>query len=147
MKRALHTLLLFGVPLLLSASYVPVGLKGYNADIVLTPYEDGNDSFLDDGWCFYSDNRTARGGLPEKIRGLFSDVPYRFNDFNDKCAFCLSSIVNDQTALKYGRSITIDFNEPQSARSLWILGTSGVGNAEISVTVNYSDGTSDDKQL
>ena len=57
MKRALHTLLLFGVPLLLSASYVPVGLKGYNADIVLTPYEDDNDSFLDDGWCFYSDNR------------------------------------------------------------------------------------------
>ena len=146
MKRALHTLLLFGVPLLLSASYVPVGLKGYNADIVLTPYEDGNDSFLDDGWCFYSDNRTSRGGLPEKIRGLFSDVPYRFNDFNDKCAFCLSSIVNDQTALKYGRSITIDFNEPQFARSLWILGTSGVGNAEISVTVNYSDGTSDDTQ-
>ena len=71
MKRALHTLLLFGVPLLLSASYVPVGLKGYNADIVLTPYEDGNDSFLDDGWCFYSDNRTARGGLREKSGDCF----------------------------------------------------------------------------
>lgn len=146
MKKILFILLLFNIPVLLSAAYIPVALNGYNADIVLTTYEEHNDAFDDDGWCFYSDAKISRGGLPENIRGLFSDVPYVFNDFNENCAFCLSSVKNDQTAMRFGRSQTINFNNPQTASSLWILGTSGIGNAEISLTINYSDGTSDSKK-
>lgn len=145
MKKLLFITFLCNIPFLLFASYIPIKLNGYNSDIVLTSGESSSDMF-DGGWSLFSDERISRGGLPQRIRGLFSDVPYIFNDFDKDCAFYLSSLKGDASSEKFGSVKTVYFENSQRASSLWILGTATTGQAELSLTINYADGTSGDKQ-
>lgn len=145
MKKFLFITFLCNIPFLLFASYIPIKLSGYNSDIVLTSGE-SNSETSGGGWSLFSDEKISRGGLPQQIRGLFSDVPYIFNDFDKDCAFCLSSVKGDASSEKFGSVQTVYFENSQRASSLWILGTATTGQAELSLTINYADGTSDDKQ-
>ena len=79
MKKLLFITFLCNIPFLLFASYIPIKLSGYNSDIVLTSGE-SNSEIFGGGWSLFSDEKISRGGLPQQIRGLFSDVPYIFND-------------------------------------------------------------------
>lgn len=123
-------------------NYKQLSLTGYNADLVLTTGEDFRDPLDSQGWCFFSEYKGLRGGLPERIRGMFSDVPYVFNDFKSNCAFLLSENKNKSNVV-YGRQQTITLATPTKAKSLWLLATAADGTARINVTVKYTDGTTD----
>lgn len=125
-----------------NSNYSPLSLTGYNADLILTTGEDFWAPLDKQGWCFFSEEKGLRGGLPERIRGLFSDVPYVFGDFKSNCAFILSDTKNPSNVV-YGRKQTITLATPTKAKTLWLLATAADGKAKVNVTVNYQDGTKD----
>ena len=92
-KLSLLFLPLLGQTLGLHAAdidYTPLRLSGFNADVVLQPGERVVNT-ADGHWNFYSEELKGRGGLPQMLHGMFSDVPYQLADFSAPCAFKLSS--------------------------------------------------------
>lgn len=121
--------------------YTPLQLNGLNADLVAGPGESLTDAMDHDGWCFYADNRQARGGLPQELHGMFSDIPYVLENFDGACALQLCSPVKDaQKGTSYGSVHTITF-PPTQARTFWILATAGNGPATMKTTIHYADNT------
>ena len=111
--------------------YTPLQLTGFNADLVVAPLE--SPSAESAGLSFFSDRLQARGGLPERIDGMFSDVPYCFGDFRQPCALLLTADgVKEQT---------LTFPAATSARTLWVLGTGAENAAGLQVTINYDSGS------
>ena len=122
--------------------YVPLGLGGLNADIVVSPLETVADA-ADGASCFYSEAFRLRGGLPRKIHGMFSDVPYSLADFGGDCALKVASPdIDAANGTSYGATGRLTLREPQGAKTLWLLATAPDGAARLRVTVNFSDGTS-----
>ena len=119
--------------------YTQLRLNGLNADVVLTVGEQPGTGIGSEGWSFFSDRISRRGGLARQLHGMFSDVPYTLADFASDNALVLGS----GTAEGQDRG-TITFDSPVKARTLWLLLTSAGGRADVAVTVGYEDGTCDE---
>ena len=143
-KLSLLFLPLLGQTLGLHAAdidYTPLRLSGFNADVVLQPGERVVNT-ADGHWNFYSEALKGRGGLPQMLHGMFSDVPYQLADFSAPCAFKLSSPdIDAAEGTAYGQSITIALATPQKARTLWLLATAPHGATKVNVTVHFADGS------
>lgn len=121
--------------------YVPLRLAGFNADVVVQPGE-AMAQTADAQPSFYSDALRSRGGLPQMLHGMFSDVPYQLADFSAPCAFKLSAPdIDDAEGTAYGTSVHALLAAPQKAHTLWLLATAPHGAAKVDVTVHYADGT------
>lgn len=149
MKKIILAMLFLCVVMMAFASssdrkYTPLRLSGFNADPVMKPGEPFKESVDGQVWSFYSEDRNLRGGLPKRLRGLFSDVPYVFGDFSEKCALRLSAPEGEASGMAFESRRTVDLVEPVFAKTLWLLFTSGDDVAKVYVTVNYEDGTYDD---
>lgn len=143
-KLSLLLLPLLGQNLSLHAAdidYTPLRLSGFNADVVLQPGERVVNT-ADGHWNFYSEELKGRGGLPQMLHGMFSDVPYQLADFSAPCAFKLSSPdIDAAEGTAYGQSITIALATPQKAHTLWLLATAPHGATKVNVTVHFADGS------
>ena len=146
-KLSLLFLPLLGQTLGLHAAdidYTPLRLSGFNADVVLQPGERVVNT-ADGHWNFYSEALKGRGGLPQMLHGMFSDVPYQLADFSAPCAFKLSSPdIDAAEGTDYGQNITIALATQQKARTLWLLATAPHGATKVNVTVHFADGSTQD---
>ena len=112
--------------------------SGWNADIVAEKYPaststsstiDGSDR------AFYAESIRKNGGLPDngRITSANENVQYILGEYS----------VNQALSLKTpGMSGTLTFYTPVETGELFILGTSGNGDASVSITLNYADGES-----
>ena len=110
--------------------------SGFNVDVVAeaTPvsglFSDGLD---DQGWILYGANIQAEGSLP--VNGAVTSkngIEYQLADYTQ----------NNAALMKEANSATLEFETEQRANSLYFLGISANGTSTVSVTANYTDGTS-----
>lgn len=116
--------------------YTQVALNGFNADVVMSPCEAFGDAVGDTEWTLFSEVINPRGGLPQQLHGMFSDVPYTLGEFSKSCALRIGGSTKDGT-LTFGQTI--------KAATLWVLATAVGDNNSLGATVNYADGTSDNE--
>lgn len=124
--------MLLGSALLCGAApmYRTLQLSGFNADRVATPGEATGQA-----GSFYSEEMRLRGGLPKRIKGMLSDVPYTFADFRGENAL----VVGNAPA-----TLTIADSSVR-AKTLWVLCSSLQPAAtRVAVTVVHTDGTRQD---
>lgn len=120
--------MLLGTGLLCGAApaYRTLRLTGFNADCVATPGE------APSAGNFYSEEMSLQGGLPTRIKGILSDVPYAFADFTGPNALLLSA----------GAPATLTFESSLRARTLWVLATSmQESSTVVTATVIHADGS------
>lgn len=109
---------------------------GWNADIVAEAYPasrststalDGADR------VFYAQSLRSNGGLPDdgRITSANESVQYIIGDYGSNQSLTMKSP---------GVSGTLTFYSPVETGELFILGTSGNGDASLVVTLNYADG-------
>lgn len=110
--------------------------SGFNVDVVAeaTPvsglFSDGLD---DQGWILYGANVQAEGSLPANGAVTSKNgIEYQLADYAQ----------NNAALMKEANSATLEFETEQRANSLYFLGISANGTSTVSVTANYTDGTS-----
>lgn len=110
--------------------------SGFNVDVVAeaTPvsglFSDGLD---DQGWILYGANVQAEGSLPANGAVTSKNgIEYQLADYTQ----------NNAALMKEANSATLEFETEQRANSLYFLGISANGTSTVSVTANYTDGTS-----
>lgn len=134
----------FGSLFAVADDYIPLELTGYNADLVVGQGETGSKNYLDNNdWSFFSTEIQSRGGLPQSITAIRTNIPYRFADFSGNNALHVCTANKDQEkGTSYGTTRTLELVTPLQAKQIWLLGTAGNGPAGMKITVNYTDGTS-----
>jgi alpha-mannosidase len=144
---SLVLLLLGGISLYAADNlYTQLSITGLNADVVVNPGESFKTAMSGDGACLYSDDLQARGGLAQKIHGMFSDVPYTLADFSGNCALVLRSAAQDAAkGTSFGTSQALTFTTRPRAKTLWLLVTAPDGAATMKVQVTYTDGSTSDE--
>ena len=115
--------------------------SGWNADIVAegTPVSNYSTTSVDaSNRVFFSALLREEGGLP---------INRRITSNNEAVQYQLASYVNPNALNLHdvGDSGTLEFRTPVLTNELFVLGTSGNGDSEVSVTLHYADGT--DEQL
>ena len=110
--------------------------SGFNVDVVAeaTPvsglFSDGLD---DQGWILYGANIQSEGSLPANGAVTSKNgIEYQLADYTQ----------NNAALMKEANSATLEFETEQRANSLYFLGISANGTSTVSVTANYTDGTS-----
>lgn len=114
--------------------------SGWNADIVAeslpannytTHTVDGSDR------AFYAEKLRGSGGLPTNciITSAIESARFQLAPYDQPNALALHQNGNEGTLV---------FNTPVETTELFVLGTSGNGNSEVRVRLNYADGTSTD---
>ena len=118
----------------------PLAAAGWNADIVVDrlPAAQSTTITIDgSNRTFYSAQVRASGGLPSDgvITSNNEGVRYQLGDYDGANALSL----HDD-----GATGTLLLKVPAATSELFILATSGNGASMLTVTLNYTDGTSDD---
>ena len=113
---------------------------GWNADIVADrlPATQSTTITIDgSNRAFYSAGVRSNGGLPisQSIVSANENVRYRLQAYDGDNALTLQ---------QYGAEGTLTLSAPIETSELFVLGTSGSGASNVSVQLNYSDGTSSD---
>ena len=128
-------------------TYAPVALTGFTQDIIANgtaaqPPASSTTADVDGvGYFFISqDYYTATtahtsglpnsGLIPNSITGL-SGLTYQLASYS----------ANNSLRLQGGTSGTVTFATPTAASEVYVLGSSGSGASAVTMTVNYSDGT------
>lgn len=111
---------------------------GWNADIVAEklPANSSTSMTIDaSNRTFYAASLRSSGGLPShrEIISANENVKYYLQAYNADNALRLS---------EYDEEGTLTLTTPVETSELFVLGTSGNGTSSITVTLNYSDGTS-----
>jgi len=114
-------------------------VAGWNADIVAEslPAAQSTTASIDaSNRVFYSAGLLNSGGLPvdHMVISANENVNYRLCPYDGPNALSLQSP---------GASGTLVFEAPIATSELFVLGTSGNGNAQVEVVLNYADGTSE----
>src|SRR5690606_29796562 len=128
------------------SQFSPITLTGFNHDVIAEGSQiptttttigiDGGDS----GYVFINGTYSYNGVSPTRYLpsdGYFiseqtPDLPYQLAPANQ----------NNTLRLTYSQSGTLTFATPAVAKSLYVLATSGGGSAQLSITVNFDDSTS-----
>ena len=113
--------------------------RGWNADIVAesTPVSNYTTVAVDaSNRVFYSALLREEGGLP---------LDRKLVSANEAVRYQLASYVNPNALNLHdaGDSGTLEFRTPVYTNELFVLATSGNGASEVSVTLNYADGTTE----
>ena len=148
-------LILLGLALLSSVAMqaqetalIPLQVKsGFNADVVVEalPSQDYLTGGIDDGRTGFLVKGTVVPNLND------NGVPQMPATSNHGNVYNVDFTKNNALKLKGGGAAascpedgTVTFATPVKTDQLWVLGISGNGESKVSVTVNYSDGTSAD---
>ena len=122
----------------------PIGVaSGWNADIVAEQLPANNYTTVTvDGAdrAFYAESLRSSGGLPKNrsITSAHEQATFELAPYNGQNALSLRN---------NGQQGTIVFDVPVETSELFVLATSGNGNAEVRITLNYADGTTTDAGL
>lgn len=120
-----------------SIHYIPVDVvRGWNGDVIIEslPASSHSTGAIDGNRSFYSEKVINEGGLPtDRVIVSNSDIEYRLAAYEGNNALHLTSS---------GQSGDIVFDNPFSTSELCMLATSGKGQSEMELVVNYTDGTS-----
>lgn len=113
--------------------------RGWNADIVAEdlPVSNYTSTTIDaSNRVFYSKLMREEGGLPldRKIVSQNEGINYQLAPYVNSNALNLH---------ESGDNGTLEFRTPVQTNELFVLGTSGNGTSEISIDLNYADGTSE----
>ncbi len=111
---------------------------GWNADVVAERYpaSTSTTSTLDGAdRAFYSESLRKSGGLPSDgiIVSANENVHYQLGDYASDQSLTLKTP---------GAVGTLTFETPVETGELFVLGTSGNGDASVAITLNYADGES-----
>ena len=111
--------------------------SGWNADIVAESLPaDNYTSVSVDGSnrAFYAESLRGNGGLPRQrnIISAYEGARFMLAPYNDNNALSLQT---------FGEQGTLEFLSPVETSELFVLATSGNGDASVSVRLNYADGT------
>lgn len=111
--------------------------RGWNADIVAEtlPSSSHTSASIDgSNRSFYAAQLRNSGGLPADrlITSANEDVRYQLATYDTPNALSLH---------EYGQEGTAEFQVPVNTTELFILGTSGNGEAKVSIRLNYADGS------
>lgn len=143
-KKTLFTTLaasMFVVADMMAQTCVPVSLSGFNADVILEKGETAASHVpLDkNSYIYYSKEVRSSGGLVSSFTSATFGVPYELADFTEKNALRLTTLDNS-----YAQG-TLTFSTPVHADLLFFLGMSANGRKDLTLTVHYSDGSSEEK--
>lgn len=120
-----------------SIHYVPVDVvRGWNGDVVIEalPASSSTTGAIDGNRSFYSEAVIKEGGLPDdRVVVSNSDIEYHLSPYDGSNALYLTYS---------GQGGEIVFDKPFATSELCMLATSGKGQSEIEVVVNYTDGAS-----
>ena len=110
--------------------------NGWNADIVAEkrPANTSTSTTIDGSdRAFYAESVRQDGGLPDngRIVSANENVQYILDDYAANQSLTMKSP---------GMSGTLTFYNPVETSELFVLGTSGNGEASVAVTLNYADG-------
>lgn len=113
----------------------PLVLTGYNADVIAeNAGAVSSTNTLEGAFAFYGPGLKSEGAMPATITSR-SGVQYNITDFTSNNALCLNNNIV---------SATLSLVTPIQTKELWVLGTAGSG--DINITVKYSDGSSISKK-
>ena len=120
-------------------TFTPLTLSGFNADCVYQKGETRNTQMpLDNGnWIYYSTDVSSSGGLKRNYVSAVYNVPYELAAFDGPNVLRLTTADSG-----YGRG-TLTFAQQPQAELLFVLGLSASGRQNIAVTVNYTNGTTE----
>lgn len=126
------------------AAYVPVVVNGYNADVVANGTGNASASTNNDvdgvNYAFMAADFNPSGTLPTQFLptgGLVNSVN------TPGLMFQMASYsANNSLRIAGAATDSILFATPQSAGELYLMATSGSGATTVSITVNFTDGTS-----
>ena len=146
MKKRTLTLLLTGLCFAIGGTaqtFTPLTLSGMNADCIYQTGETRSEQMpLDNGnWIYYSKDVSQSGGLVRNFSSKNYGVPYELAAFDTPNVLRLT---NAGTGFTNG---TLTFAQQQQAEVIFILGLSASGKQNIALTVNYTDGTSDNASI
>jgi hypothetical protein len=139
-----------GAPLAAQAGYTPIALTGFTADIIAngtgavntttTADIDGNGT----GYCLMAQNYVGPAGqTPSTTNPALPNGGLFNSQLNSALPFQLASYSANNTLRLTGANATgtLTFVTPQPAGELYILGTSGNATSGLTITVNFSDGS------
>ena len=117
-------------------------VSGFNADVIAEKKPAVNHSTMtldDQGWVLFGPEVQENGSLPtDGVIISNSGIEYRLSAYDGKNA----------AVLKFrNASATLQFSTPQKTSKLYLLTISANGESSMSVTVNYTDGTSVSKSV
>ena len=121
-------------------TFTPLSLSGMNADCVYQQGENRSEQMpLDNGnWIYYSKDINQSGGLISSFNSTTYGVPYTLAAFDGPNVLRLT---NAGSGYANG---TLTFAEQPQAELLFLLGMSASGKRDITVTVNYTSGASEE---
>jgi len=150
MKKFTLSLLLAMACLSSYATFAPIALTGYNADVISNGAAAASssissfmiDGFDSAGYAFVAEDYSSSGYTPTYFlptggslaSTLTTGLTFQLADYSSNNAARLRLV---------GDSCVLSFVTPQSAGALYMLGTSGSGTSTVSFTVNFSDGTTE----
>ena len=119
----------------------PIGIQtGWNADVVAEslPANNYTTATIDgSARTFYAETLRGKGGLPRQraITSAHEGAHYQLAPYDGYNALSLR---------QYGEQGTLEFDFPVETSELFVLATSGNGEANVRVQLNYADGTTTD---
>jgi len=126
------------------AGYAPVAVSGYTADVVANGTGTALSSITLDvdgaGYAFQASDFNAGAGTPTSYMptgGFVTSVgtpgmTYQMASYSSNNSLRLAAT---------NASGTLTFNTPTTAGEVWLMGTSGSGASTFSVSVNFTDNT------
>ncbi|MCW3787954.1 glycoside hydrolase family 38 C-terminal domain-containing protein [Plebeiibacterium sediminum] len=124
-------------------NYISLTISGQNADCIVEDKSNLTEvvSIDRDGWAFYSSTVQEQGCISDEsgIIRTAAGVKYNLSSYNDVNTFLLKP--------DFATSLSIGLSETVQTSEIWLLGTAANGSNKILVTVEYTDGSTDESIL